>query len=788
MAQDRAKELLQQGIAAAKAGHKDHALGVLQQAAKLDPHNETVWLWLSSVARNDQERIFCLRQLLAINPNNELAIKGLKAFGIDPSAKKQEITATGTAQAVRSQPQSAVPMLSKEKFESMQSTLDDFLRSYNPELYTPLDIEWVHKTKKRYGEGAARRLRRSAQLSIAAVVVAVLALITIGVVTLLSGEDTVATGEVLFTATPTSTVTPTATIGIPDTPVPAGVSTSTPVMIAANIEQGNALAVASPTALYPLVNPNIRNEMATVVADFSLQNYEESEAQARDIRQAQQRVCYSDTYYYEALSLAKQGSSQDLRQAEQLLQEGLVAEREAGFDNTCVDSTLLRAGLCFIQYEQAVANENISTSALNEAFDNCEQAHEEDPRIVISAETLAKIHIIRADVSSLNQAFQVVTTTLNEQGNQNNVILLLTLADIELAPERGRYEEALVYIETALYINPTSEVALQKRVEAYFALAEDAPAGSQLQTLRYSSAAQRAEEYLFLYQGSPEAYVLVAKARIGEGNPSRALGTLNRLLAVEEELPATARDSIREAHELRAQIYFNQRDWGNAFSELDILRASDPDNMQWVEMQKDAALALEQYDDALLSLEVLIDSISDDNAFRLEQAQLLTRICQYEASLDCDYRLVLDEILTNRVMAQLEAESAPDDDGDSGDSEDAVFISPVLAEAIALRTEAEFALLMEDEIDEDDDDALEARNTELQRFVEQLTVVFGVRETAADYYLLGQIYSALGENQSALRAFDWVLYWDTTYDYPFGDDAIAAKEIVEENLGDEEDA
>lgn len=81
MSNEQAIQVLQQGIAAARAGQQPQARQLLQEAVKRDPRNEVAWLWLSSVAKDNTERAFCLRQLLAINPNNENAIKGTQGIG-----------------------------------------------------------------------------------------------------------------------------------------------------------------------------------------------------------------------------------------------------------------------------------------------------------------------------------------------------------------------------------------------------------------------------------------------------------------------------------------------------------------------------------------------------------------------------------------------------------------------------------------------------------------------------------------------------------------------------------
>src|SRR5512146_826638 len=105
MANEQAKHLLQQGIAAARAGQQAQARHLLQEAVKRDPRSEPAWLWLSSVAKDDQERIFCLKQLLAINPNNENAIKGLKQLGVGGPSPIKPITPIAPTAPTTSAPQ-----------------------------------------------------------------------------------------------------------------------------------------------------------------------------------------------------------------------------------------------------------------------------------------------------------------------------------------------------------------------------------------------------------------------------------------------------------------------------------------------------------------------------------------------------------------------------------------------------------------------------------------------------------------------------------------------------------
>jgi hypothetical protein len=73
----QAKQWLSQGIAAARAGDAERARELLLQAVDADEYSEQAWLWLSSVVESDADREVCLENVLAINPDNNLAKAGL---------------------------------------------------------------------------------------------------------------------------------------------------------------------------------------------------------------------------------------------------------------------------------------------------------------------------------------------------------------------------------------------------------------------------------------------------------------------------------------------------------------------------------------------------------------------------------------------------------------------------------------------------------------------------------------------------------------------------------------
>jgi tetratricopeptide (TPR) repeat protein len=82
---ESADDLLKRALSAARAGQKADAKQLLIQVIKSNPRSETAWIWMSSVVDTPAERIHCLKQVLAINPANELALKGLQALGALPA-------------------------------------------------------------------------------------------------------------------------------------------------------------------------------------------------------------------------------------------------------------------------------------------------------------------------------------------------------------------------------------------------------------------------------------------------------------------------------------------------------------------------------------------------------------------------------------------------------------------------------------------------------------------------------------------------------------------------------
>lgn len=68
---------LAQAIECAKSGDKAKARQLLAEVIQAEPNNESAWLWMSSVVGGTDQQVYCLKQVLRINPNSQPASMGL---------------------------------------------------------------------------------------------------------------------------------------------------------------------------------------------------------------------------------------------------------------------------------------------------------------------------------------------------------------------------------------------------------------------------------------------------------------------------------------------------------------------------------------------------------------------------------------------------------------------------------------------------------------------------------------------------------------------------------------
>ncbi|MFB0534565.1 MAG: tetratricopeptide repeat protein [Anaerolineae bacterium] len=124
-------DLLHEGIAAAKAGQRDRARELLMHVVEQDEENALAWLWLSGVVDSLDDREICLENVLALDPDNDVARKGL-AF----VRKQKEIQAPSSAETMppsASLPESPVAARAERPATLAAAILrDDFARRRPP--------------------------------------------------------------------------------------------------------------------------------------------------------------------------------------------------------------------------------------------------------------------------------------------------------------------------------------------------------------------------------------------------------------------------------------------------------------------------------------------------------------------------------------------------------------------------------------------------------------------------------------------------------------------------------
>ncbi|MBE2184322.1 MAG: hypothetical protein IAE89_12905 [Anaerolineae bacterium] len=85
-------ELLAAGSAALKAGDTQKALKIFKHAAARNPYHEQVWWALLQVFDDPEDRRVCYENIVAINPYNTDARRGLRAYHDDIERTAQEAT------------------------------------------------------------------------------------------------------------------------------------------------------------------------------------------------------------------------------------------------------------------------------------------------------------------------------------------------------------------------------------------------------------------------------------------------------------------------------------------------------------------------------------------------------------------------------------------------------------------------------------------------------------------------------------------------------------------------
>ncbi len=109
------EDYLFQGIAAVKAGDKQAARRLLGAAVQVAPNDVRTWGWFYTVCANDEERLYCLRQVLRIDPKNQAVKKTYeKLLGLASPAKPSAEAPAHQPQAAPASPPQVTPTLAPQ--------------------------------------------------------------------------------------------------------------------------------------------------------------------------------------------------------------------------------------------------------------------------------------------------------------------------------------------------------------------------------------------------------------------------------------------------------------------------------------------------------------------------------------------------------------------------------------------------------------------------------------------------------------------------------------------------
>jgi hypothetical protein len=121
--------ILQLGIEAAREGNREEARNLFGLLTRQEPDNAQAWLWLAGVADGPEQRRAALERAVELDPTNEMAVKGLQAMGVHPTAKLDEAVVPSSAAAAAAVA-AAVPeraMTDEERYAAeLDSAFDDY--------------------------------------------------------------------------------------------------------------------------------------------------------------------------------------------------------------------------------------------------------------------------------------------------------------------------------------------------------------------------------------------------------------------------------------------------------------------------------------------------------------------------------------------------------------------------------------------------------------------------------------------------------------------------------------
>lgn len=235
------QDWLNGGIRAAKAGDAPLAQQMLAEAIRRNPRSETAWLWLSAVVESNPAKAHCLRRVLAINPHNMTAQKGLAALEASQAIPTPAPASEDLWEGAPPEPESETMVLPAEPPTPIAppSAVETLIADLRPTLDSEVLAQGVDAEEVTVAPPIAPaepRARRFWQVVVVCLAIVALCLIVALIYVVLNRSSLAQEASVADVAPPvmmiaqatfrpTFTATPTHT----QTPIPTATATSTPV-------------------------------------------------------------------------------------------------------------------------------------------------------------------------------------------------------------------------------------------------------------------------------------------------------------------------------------------------------------------------------------------------------------------------------------------------------------------------------------------------------------------------------------------------------------------------------
>ncbi|NDJ35223.1 MAG: tetratricopeptide repeat protein, partial [Chloroflexi bacterium] len=308
-----------------------------------------------------------------------------------------------------------------------------------------------------------------------------------------------------------------------------------------------------------------------------------------------------------------------------------------------------------------------------------------------------------------------------------DVRLITTEARLNLV--REDIERAVALSRLGYYIDPSSE-------EVNITLAE-----SRLELGLVQTALVGLEDYLYnVYPSSALGWTLLAEAYQQVGRFDDALFAYQRAFQLDEDL--------FRARIGRGTYYADRAEYDLALVDFNGAVRAEPDNPQARLGRARTLSELGRYEDAVSDYATYFELLGIDPVEATSE-QLDVLVDYITTLAESGQTETVLELADNTLSTELSAAQ-----------------SAALAEARAV------ALLEEGE----PEDALQAIEDAL-----------ALEETGARHYRRGLILEELEEYEAAIRDFEWVLFWDNVYGFPFAADAALRIDDLQDLLAELED-